>query len=315
MYLIKKIVPLLLILFSSIYSQLELRITSDKEEYKYGEKIIITASVTNISDSSVTIRSGCYNSWQAEFEFNDYYSAKWSICLATVQYLDFDPNMTRNYSWNIDPEQLGLPNKEGLQCIIGHYFYNNLTDTIYINAPLYRGGQLSVGFQTSNGSSLSMLKDSLKIKVLEHYENPFSNNISETWQINGYPLDSLQQILSLDKRFEWVEFNRHIMYDKINVTSVRTFENILDDYIISDAYPNPFNSMSNFYVELPKTKNARIELFNVLGEQINTIYKGLLEKNRRYNFQINSNGLASGVYYYVLFTSEIYKSKKIVFLK
>ncbi|MBU2447452.1 MAG: T9SS type A sorting domain-containing protein [Bacteroidetes bacterium] len=312
---IKQIWFLLLILAGNICAQLELKMSTNKDTYEYGEKIFITCSVTNISDSTFRINSGSYNSCQAEFEFNNYYSAQWTACLPLVQELVYPPKYSRKYSWTIDPNKFGLPNKNGVQKIVGHYFYKNLTDTIYIQASMFMGGQLNVGFPTQNDTSLLLLKDSLKVQVLRRTEYPFTKNISETWQIYGYHLDSLQIQLLHDRRFDWVEYNRFIGYDSVKVTSVENDVNIIDGYNLSDAYPNPFNSTSRFYVEVPKTENVSIVLFNVLGEQISTIYTGILEKNSRNHFEINGKNMASGIYFYVLSSTGFYKSKKIILLK
>jgi len=311
----KKIIVLFLILLTNLYAQFDFKIYTDKNSYSYGEIITITASITNISDSTITIIAPCFSSMQAEFEFNDYSSMLWTQCLTTQEELIFSPNTTRSYVWSIDPQRFGLPDKNGLQRIVGQYFYNNLTDTIYITSPLYRGGQLSVGFLISNDTNMISIKDSLSVQVLERFEYQSINSISETWQINGYKLDSLVQELSNDDRFKYVEYNRTINYDKIIVTSVKEHIIINDSYKISDAYPNPFNSSSNFYVELPVTENLKIELYNILGEKVKTIYSGILEKNIRHRFQIHSSGLSSGIYYYVVHSPNVYKSKKLIVLK
>lgn len=311
----KKIIVLFIILLTNLYAQFDFKISTDKNSYSYGEIITITASITNISDSTITIIAPCFSSMQAEFEFNEYSSILWTQCLTLQEELNFSPNTTRSYVWSIDPQRFGLPDKDGLQRIVGHYFYENLSDTIYISAPLYHGGQLSVGFLIPNDINMISLKDSLDVQVLERIEYQSINSISETWQINGYRLDSLVQELSKDNRFRYVEFNRNINYDKIIVTSVKEHITINDSYRISDAYPNPFNSSSNFYIELPVTENVKIELYNILGEKVKTVYSGILEKNIKHRFQIHSSGLPSGVYYYVVSSPNVYKSKKLIILK
>ena len=96
---------------------------TDKQLYDYGEPIIIVCSVKNITDTTFRVTSGCYNSWQAEFEFNDYQSAYWTICSPLEQELVFNPGQSRNYSWTILPDKFGLPDRNGIQKIVGYYFY------------------------------------------------------------------------------------------------------------------------------------------------------------------------------------------------
>lgn len=133
MYLMKKICFLVLILSCNIYAQLKLKMSTDKYEYGYGEKIIITATVSNISDSTIVIIASCYNSAQAEFEFNDYYSANWTACYPRSQELIFLPKSSRNYMWIIDPQIFGLPNQNGLQRIVTEKFIKNVIHTYFNN--------------------------------------------------------------------------------------------------------------------------------------------------------------------------------------
>ncbi len=306
-----------MVLFTvNAYPQLELKVSTNKDHYEYGELIYITCSVTNISDSTVIIIAPCYDSYQAEFKFNNYYSLDWTTCLTLTQELVFQPNRTRNYSWTIDPEIFGLPDKDGEQRIIGHYFYQGLTDTIYISAPLFLGGQVWVGFSQESDSLLIPLRDSLNVIVLERYDLlPTIDSIYELWQIYGYQIDSLLSQLQNDNRIKYVEYNRMIMYDSINVTSVKQESLQISDFYLSNAYPNPFNSTTRFYVEFPHTDQISIVLYNSLGEIVATIFSGSLSGNMRYTFEIDANELSSGIYYYSVKNSNYQKNKKVVLLK
>ncbi len=301
-------------LVSNIFAQLKLTISTDKSNYEYGENIVIACSIKNITDStfSVTASSSC----QADFEFNDYYSAVWTICLASEQELIFHPNSSKDYYWTIDPNVFGLPNKNGVQKLIGHFFYNEITDSILINAPMFLGGQLNVGFSTQNDTLLLSLKDSLNIGVLSR--NDYSQSlgkINETWQIYGFQIDSLYNTLNSDHRLNWVEYNRFIEQDSITVTSIGKDVTTINGYYLSDVYPNPFNSTSRFYLEIPKTENISLTLFNLQGKQISKIYNGSILQNKRYYFEIKGDNLASGIYFILVNSPHFYKTKKLILLK
>ncbi|NIT73108.1 T9SS type A sorting domain-containing protein [candidate division KSB1 bacterium] len=64
-------------------------------------------------------------------------------------------------------------------------------------------------------------------------------------------------------------------------------------------YPNPFNPETTIEFDVPNKAEVIIKLFNVLGQQVATLYKGIVPAGRhRINF--DGSGLPSGVYFYRL---------------
>ena len=303
------------LIFSDTSGQLRLTVSTDKQLYDYGEPIIIVCSVKNITDTTFRVIAGCYNSYQAEFEFNGYQSGYWTICSPLEQELVFNPGQSRNYSWTILPDKFGLPDRNGIQKIVGYYFYKGLSDSIEISAPMFLGGQLDVGFNTSNDSLLLPLKDSLNVIVLSRYEYSTMNKISELWQIYDFQIDSLFNEFNNDSRFISVQYNRFIEYDSITITAIRAEPSTINSYYLSNVYPNPFNSVAKFYLEIPKTEIFNIDLFNVQGKYISKIYIGKIQKNQRKYFEVNGDYLASGIYFIVVNSPQYHKSKKLILLK
>jgi hypothetical protein len=130
------------------------------------------------------------------------------------------------------------------------------------------------------------------------------------WRIseNYYPGIKIRSALIRDR------FNRE--YDfKINEKS----RILPKQYSLSQAYPNPFNSSTKFNVILPKSTNIRLEIFNNLGQKINSLYTGVLQAGV-WNFNWNGIDFAnsevpSGMYYLVLNTKEFSRVRKILLLK
>ena len=205
---------LILLLASTSFAQLQMSMSTDKSEYSYGDTIHIACSIKNIGDTTISIISGSYQSCQAEFYFDDFYSGFQEQCLATTEKLLFDPGTEKTYYWTIEPQRYGLPNKDGDQRIIGTYF-KGLKDTITIFAPKFYGGQLSVSFPDSLTSEVAQVKDSLNVEVLS--SNSFNGSTSELWQITGYSIDSLMNIWndSTNGQFNYAEFNRWTQYDSV----------------------------------------------------------------------------------------------------
>jgi hypothetical protein len=85
-------------------------------------------------------------------------------------------------------------------------------------------------------------------------------------------------------------------------------------YSLSQNYPNPFNPITNINFTLPDEGRVKIELFNVLGQKIQT----LIDEDKRPGFyQVSFDGayLSSGFYFYRMKTEKYVQIKKMLLLK
>jgi hypothetical protein len=91
-------------------------------------------------------------------------------------------------------------------------------------------------------------------------------------------------------------------------------EIVPDQYELSQNYPNPFNPSTTIQFSLPKQSQLKINLYNMLGEQLATIAEGMYESgNHKVTF--NASNLPSGTYVYRLESSEFVQVKKMILLK
>ena len=84
-------------------------------------------------------------------------------------------------------------------------------------------------------------------------------------------------------------------------------------------YPNPFNPATTIAVIIPDKSNIKLDVYNILGQRVATLYNGELEQGIHY-FEWNSSSdgelLSSGVYIYRLQAeNRINISRKMVLLK
>ncbi len=296
-----------------LFSQLKLTISTDKSSYNYGDIIHIYCTVENIGDTTVTIMSGSYNSCQAEFSFNNYNSSEWDACLPTTQQLIFPPQGEKIYAWTINPQKFGLPNKDGEQTLIG-YFLGGLRDTIHINAPLYNGGELLVGYDTNNINVIKKLKESLGVKVVDSLRYNNLNTINENWELTGDPIDSIFIELKKDTLLNSVEYNRSIQYDSIYVTDVKQIDLKPDHFELYYAYPNPFNPSTTIGYEIPKESKVTIRIFSFLGKEVATLLNST-QNAGKHQVEWNAKGLSSGIYFYQIRAGDFIATKKMLLIK
>ncbi|HHE55215.1 MAG TPA: T9SS type A sorting domain-containing protein [Caldithrix abyssi] len=87
-----------------------------------------------------------------------------------------------------------------------------------------------------------------------------------------------------------------------------------ENYSLGQNYPNPFNPETNIPFVLPRAEHVTIELFDLKGEKISTIYSGqrLAGKNV---VRFRPKGLSSGVYFYTLKAGTFKQTRKLMILK
>jgi len=85
-------------------------------------------------------------------------------------------------------------------------------------------------------------------------------------------------------------------------------------YALEQNYPNPFNPTTSLVFDLAEPGNARLAVYNVLGEQVAVLAEGNFTAGR-HEFAFDGNGLASGVYIYRLESNGRVAEKKMVMMK
>ena len=84
--------------------------------------------------------------------------------------------------------------------------------------------------------------------------------------------------------------------------------------VLYQNYPNPFNPSTSIEFFIPSGSNTALKIFNILGEEIKTIYNGYLSAgNHKFNF--NAADYSSGIYFVILDTDGSHLVKKIVLMK
>ncbi len=318
----KLILFFLILLFVNAFAQLEFNIATDKESYDYGEPISITCGLTNNTDSTIGIMFSSYSTCQAHFEFDDYKSIFWSTCLPLFQEVNIPANYTREYNWVLEPTIFGLPNYDGQHKIICDISYRfpvgidtevfSHRDSIYVESPMFLGGQLNVSFEIGDDSLVTILRDSLGIEVVKREG---SSNIYEVWQIQNMAIDSIYTELQNNDLLKSVEYNRLFEYNSIDlVTSVNVLNQLERSYYLSNAYPNPFNPTTKIEYFIPTDTEIKIVLYDILGNKVKTLVDGY-KKIGNYKIEINGDNLTSGVYIYRMLSKNHTISKKVLLIK
>lgn len=88
----------------------------------------------------------------------------------------------------------------------------------------------------------------------------------------------------------------------------------LNNFSLSQNFPNPFNPSTKIRYQIPKMSYVTLKVYDVLGNEIETLVNE--EKPIGvYEVEFNATGLPSGIYFYKLIAGEFNQTKKLILLK
>ena len=103
-------------------------------------------------------------------------------------------------------------------------------------------------------------------------------------------------------------------YDLFKVPVHTEKEDQPSGFALDQNYPNPFNPTTNISYSLGRTSEVKLEIFNVLGQKVQT----LVDERKNpgtYRITFDARNLSSGMYFYKLSTSGFTQTKKMVLIK
>jgi hypothetical protein len=98
------------------------------------------------------------------------------------------------------------------------------------------------------------------------------------------------------------------------VTSVNESSVLPQQYFLSQNYPNPFNPTTTIAYGIPVNGKLKIELYNVLGQKVRTLFDGN-QNAGSYKLNVNIENLSSGAYFYRMEAGSFVQIRKMLILK
>ncbi|MGN6617461.1 MAG: serine hydrolase [Ilyomonas sp.] len=92
-------------------------------------------------------------------------------------------------------------------------------------------------------------------------------------------------------------------------------DKIIGDENVLTVSPNPFNTNVSFTIKIAKAGPASLELYDMNGKLISSLFKGFAEKGRIIKADLNKADLSSGIYIARLITAGGIVEKKVVKIK
>jgi hypothetical protein len=114
--------------------------------------------------------------------------------------------------------------------------------------------------------------------------------------------------------WNWAPSKRVMVRIPFGITPISN--QVPEKFELNQNYPNPFNPSTKFSFSLPKRENVLIKVYDIAGNEINTLVNGELNAGSYLvdwdSKNTNGNSTASGVYFYRLTTNSFTDTKKMI---
>ena len=155
----------------------------------------------------------------------------------------------------------------------------------------------------------------------------FSINLNETINIEQiidletlWDADSLSVVVFVQSSdSKYVHQSETIKYSDLVVSNDDNLNQIPEEFILGQNFPNPFNPSTTIKFSIPSVEtrdrvSVQLKVYDVLGNEIATLVNE--EKPAgEYEVEFDASGLTSGIYFYQLKAGSFIQTKKMVYLK
>ena len=86
-------------------------------------------------------------------------------------------------------------------------------------------------------------------------------------------------------------------------------------FILAQNYPNPFNPSASIEFVVPQNGLATMKVYNILGQEVATLFEGSAEGGKIYTVSFDGSNLASGLYFYTLSSAGKMQTKRMLMMK
>lgn len=86
-------------------------------------------------------------------------------------------------------------------------------------------------------------------------------------------------------------------------------------YVLSAAYPNPFNPTTTFTLAVRERQKVHISVYNMLGQPVAELFDGILQAGETHSFTIEADDLPSGIYFYRVVGEKFTAARQVTLIK
>ncbi len=116
---------------------------------------------------------------------------------------------------------------------------------------------------------------------------------NDIFQFTKLPVPGAATVTGMTGGDGWILTN---FFEMDELSSEESSSALPLDYIVENPYPNPFNPTATINIGLPESAFLRINVYNVLGQQVAVLANNPLNAGY-HNFILDGSNLTSGVYF------------------
>lgn len=106
-----------------------------------------------------------------------------------------------------------------------------------------------------------------------------------------------------------------IYYSDEPLVSVNeTGAEIIDEYLLMQNFPNPFNPVTQITFQIPEAGLVKLKVYDALGNEVATLINRVVNAGI-HDVSFDASSLTSGVYIYTLFAGDVIRSNKMILMK
>jgi hypothetical protein len=197
---------------------------------------------------------------------------------------------------------------------------------IILGGPVAKGNSITNANLVNNNGELTISSDGdiagLQIEYIGNFEisqsflSPgwevhYSDNTMLIFSTNGTSLQG-DMLFSYTGEFDIVS-NTVADWQGNSVTA--SLNSLMpSEYVLHEAYPNPFNPVTSISFELAETSNISLLIYDMNGREISSLANGVMSAGY-HNIKWNAQGYSSGIYFVKMVTSNSTMTQKIILMK
>ncbi len=135
-----------------------------------------------------------------------------------------------------------------------------------------------------------------------------------TGETSSSPRFSLTSFTDLIEPDVFVKRDINLSEIDMSLSKTSGVDNLPSEFSLGNNYPNPFNSSTIIDYALPEASHVTIEVYNVLGQRVETLVDEYKEAGY-HSVSFGSTNLATGMYLYRIQANEFSKANKMLIVK
>ncbi|MEL6446122.1 MAG: T9SS type A sorting domain-containing protein [Bacteroidota bacterium] len=263
---------------------LTLTIETDKDTYAYGETIIVTTRVRNVSDDRVYLGCPGFECVSPPLRFDEVDNSL-PICVTMCDgdYAILGPGREMVHTYDIVLAEHFLPYAESETHTLSATYSNGLEAAVEINAPQFEEGRIWVRYAEEQASAIETIRVTLSATVLSSRflagGGVIPPRFEEQWAVEGFSGEQAVELFADDPAFAGSDsYGLEVVLreiDYLNVTVANEAETVPVGTALTAA-PNPFSTQTTLSLTLPAALDVEAVAYDVLGRRVAVLHEGVL---------------------------------------